>query len=246
MLNRRSQRTFDRPAKPHALQQGVRFHSPNVRPLGKTSRRPLECQQVVFPTVSALLGACCPAAILRAVVAIVVDAINRMLRGGASPHVQEKHCEVFPSIADSDAASTVVHVLGRGRVAATGAHPLPDDVLRCTAQAVNRTCLAARSTVAAFSTAQIACAHKTFRSARTTTKPIDLSVVRSFGQHCPPAKLLAGQVLEPEVATDRLRLSHDRSPKREVVRTAMQLQLLGRLHFTSECSSGAARTCSSF
>ena len=61
--------------------------------------------------ISRLLNGCRPSAIFRAVVAVVVDSINRELRPWCWPHIRIEICKrVAPPLADSNAAPTVVFV----------------------------------------------------------------------------------------------------------------------------------------
>lgn len=69
------------------------------------------CYVPCFPLVIHLLKRRCPTAILWAVVAVIVDAVQRVRRAGSLPHVvQECVKRLLPSLADGNAAATVPKV----------------------------------------------------------------------------------------------------------------------------------------
>lgn len=79
--------------------------------------------------VPGLLALCCPSAVLRAVRAVVVDAVNRVQRRGAHPHVGVESLEVIPRGADRDTAPAVVGIGVMLPIQASRAHPQPTVVL---------------------------------------------------------------------------------------------------------------------
>jgi hypothetical protein len=86
---------------------------------------PLGATSVPLPPVFVLVGVSFPSAIIRRVWPVVVNAAERNVRRLLS-HVGEKVFEtVKPSIANLDAASTVVFVALCVRVVATGEHLHP-------------------------------------------------------------------------------------------------------------------------
>ena len=72
-----------------------------------------------------------PSAVLRAVVAVIVDAVETVLGRRARTHVLEEGFEGVPPFAHLDAAATVAGVGVVALVAATLAHPAPGPVLWC-------------------------------------------------------------------------------------------------------------------
>lgn len=76
----------------------------------------------IAPHVSGLLCAGSPAAILRAVVPIIILAIQCQAGSISWRHVRQEVSKVIPSLAHADAASSVVMVCGALR----GHAPLPD------------------------------------------------------------------------------------------------------------------------
>ena len=71
-----------------------------------------------------------PATVGRFVVAVIVLSVNRMLLGWPSAHIRQKGAEVFPpSVANGDAAASVVNVLFIRRCVASALHVKPRLVL---------------------------------------------------------------------------------------------------------------------
>lgn len=58
--------------------------------------------------ICSLLSACCPSAISRLVVAVIIDAINRVAGRRAFAHVGKKGTEIFPPLAHGDTALSIV------------------------------------------------------------------------------------------------------------------------------------------
>lgn len=87
--------------------------------------------------VTSLLFLGRPTAIARSVVAIAVNAVNGMLRGGAWPHVLvEGHDRTKPPVADFDASAAVKFPLNVFWVRAAVNHKPPNAVLSGMSQAV--------------------------------------------------------------------------------------------------------------
>lgn len=83
--------------------------------------------------VSKLLLWCRPTAVIRRVVAVVVDAIKRplmLMSRRSGTHVSEEVFKLLPAVADSDASTTVVCKAMLLRVVATCKHLIPDEVFR--------------------------------------------------------------------------------------------------------------------
>ena len=241
-----SQSPIRRPTAPQSQQQSVWSYASDVCPLGNAPGRSIECQQVISSAVAVLFCSRRPAAILFRVAKSVVHSLDRVLGTWSKPHVREKHCEVVPGIANANAAAAIVAVLRCGWIAATGAHPLPDNVLRRAVHAVNGAGLATHSTATALATTKITRLNGALVSTVTATMPVDLAAhAGRFAKHCPSAKRLSGQVCEAGVTIGRLRFSHDSTSDTRLVRTAWQLQLPSCSHFSRKCSSGATSTSSS-
>lgn len=83
----------------------------------------------VLPCVSRLLMSGRPPTVSWLVVAVVVDAIDRVPRARSAAHVREENLEVSPSFTDRDAAPTVRRPVPAPLVEAPIAHVLPCRIL---------------------------------------------------------------------------------------------------------------------
>ena len=78
-----------------------------------------------WPPIVCLLFGCGPSAILRLVVAVVVDAVDRQPRLAVT-HIGKEICKYVPPIADGYPASSVIHEPPAGWAVATLKHAMPD------------------------------------------------------------------------------------------------------------------------
>jgi hypothetical protein len=79
--------------------------------------------------VQTLLGARCPAAIVRRVIAVVVAAIERVLRGWPRAHIgEESHEIVTPAVAHPNAAAAVALKSSMAWIVAPAIQIKPGDV----------------------------------------------------------------------------------------------------------------------
>jgi len=100
-------------------------------PFGHTHRFAVKSQQAIASGVPALLLWRCPAAVGSFVVAVVINAINAVLRARPRTHVLTKRSKrLSPTVADDNAASTVVGIACMGFRMASFAHVLPCEILR--------------------------------------------------------------------------------------------------------------------
>lgn len=84
----------------------------------------------VTPLVALLLGACCPSAIRRFVVAIIVDPIQRMIRRRAAAHVgEERFVGSHPSVTNDNPAPAVTGIPLVVRVNTALSHVYPRVIL---------------------------------------------------------------------------------------------------------------------
>lgn len=92
-----------------------------------------QCQSIVLnpnrdPAVSVLLFICGPVAIFWFITFVVVNAIDRVRTGRASPHIRDEILEAHPSLANGDAAPTVVLKVLGSWIGASREHPAPNAV----------------------------------------------------------------------------------------------------------------------
>lgn len=165
--------------RPAMIERIVR-HSDTFCPFGETSGFAVPCHQSVFARVSTLLNGKRPHTIPWFVGSIVIDPIKRVARRWPWTHVGEECREVMaPSVADADAASSVVFVVDRVRVVTTPQHTLPYGVFGTVRHAVAAVCIAALETLAVQASAAFRVSVSQFRSndngrssAITATDPV--------------------------------------------------------------------------
>lgn len=151
-----------------------------------------------------LLARCRPAAVARLVVAVVIDAVNRMAGWAASHICHERHVVIAPAVTDHNAAPAVVLETLNVRVVAAGLHRAPRAVLsRSPRLAMRGRCRARLLFVktparACFMTAQVHLQDGAFRAAVAATEPAAHAIARrQFGQHRPVPHARTGQVDTP-------------------------------------------------
>ena len=81
--------------------------------------------------IGSLLFSGSPAAILRRVIPVVVDAVKRQMFCWPSAHVCQEVFEGMPATADANAAASVILETFHVGIAAPCMHRLPDAVFRC-------------------------------------------------------------------------------------------------------------------
>jgi hypothetical protein len=108
--------------------RGVHFGDVRT-PLVVRQTRPCLASEVRGLRVSRLLGGSGPSAIRRFVVAVVVDAIQRVSLGWSASHIgKERFKGIAPTVTDRNAAPAVSFVVIMFRVVTAGLHALPDFV----------------------------------------------------------------------------------------------------------------------
>ena len=94
------------------------------------SRRSLfDSIAMTWSAIIRLLFVGCPAAILRRVAFVVVNALDG-ISGWTFAHVGNKGSEVIPARADGDASASIPMVVGSSLGVASGSHVVPDSVER--------------------------------------------------------------------------------------------------------------------
>jgi hypothetical protein len=239
-MNRFSQSTFDRPPKEaNSLCHSCAVQSVFLGPLRQQFGFAPECQIAIATTIVCLFRWRGPNTIPRIVVPVVVNPFDRMCARGLRAHVFKKCLKGrSPTIADRN-PSTAVPVIRRVVVvAAPLEHLLPRTVFRRLCLAMRRESLDELFSLEAPTTPGSASGESTAcnvldGSTRTLAPPIGggTSVSEAF-EYSPPRKLSPGQVFEGRGATGRIVRSHDGTPDTRLVRTAGQVQLAGRSHFT--------------
>jgi len=113
-----------------ALIQRAHFDAELFAPFGERARLAPPCDETRFPHISRLLCARRPSAVLRRVVTVRINAIDRSACERSRTHVAEKRLKVIaPLWADADAAATVVAVVGPPHAVTATSHVHPRCVL---------------------------------------------------------------------------------------------------------------------
>jgi hypothetical protein len=136
-MNQRGQGFLYSPAEAKALSNTLAGDADALRPFANSQRLSTACYQPRLPRVAELLFLRGPAAVARLVVAVVVDAIERVASGRPWAYVSEERHEIVPLTADTDAATAVVVVLRVALVAAALFHAVPHYVLGGSGEAVS-------------------------------------------------------------------------------------------------------------
>lgn len=246
-MNWLSQSTIHGPSAIQSRPKCAQLHASFLSPSSYTLRPARECQKHVLTAVAILFLSRGPSAVIRAIIAIVVDAVQGLSLWPIS-HIFVKGSErLSPSVAYANPSSSIVRVCSVVWIAAATDHLAPNAIfgrishsMRCKSLA----CHISRQAPATFSisTAQVGGHYDNHVSALASTEPTSNAFVfrarkrllyeaieRNNSQ---PAKLLSGQVFVVVSAASRIRISHDRSPKTGLARMARQHQLSGRSHFT--------------
>ena len=111
----------------YALLRNIQFPTPLHHCLGFA----LKSHQAIVTFVIGLFFLCAPFAILRRIVTIVINAVNRMIRAWSFAHVGKKVFKLQPTVTNSNTASSIVHPLTQSGVATSAPHPLPTAIFRC-------------------------------------------------------------------------------------------------------------------
>lgn len=120
---------------PCAAYQFVDLPSWNIEryaPIFNTKSRIIDSYKNIPTFIARLLQVGSPFAILWRVIAIIIDAFNRMSRGGPWPHInKEIHKINQPSLADLNTSASVSMIFGTIRVIASVLYFAPHIMLRC-------------------------------------------------------------------------------------------------------------------
>lgn len=100
-------------------------------PFGQAQGFSVVRNELGVPSVLVLCGAVSPSAVARLIVAVIVDAVNRVIAFGARPHIfKEAAKRLKPSVTHGNATPTVVLIVRLVRVIATIFHACPTFILR--------------------------------------------------------------------------------------------------------------------
>lgn len=201
------------PAKAKAVIDCYVRNSGSLRPLGHGKRQAAGGEFYRLSAVANLLSRSRPAAVLRAVIAVVVNAVDRVLGTWLRPHVGKEVLKRFqPSLADCDASTAVAGEFVVVSAVASAIDRLPARMLRSPSHAVSAfaltcpLCLPASARLGV-PTAEMCAEYSRFFSALTKADPSRFSVfaVLPTTQHIQPPKVLAREIdKNPSQASARL------------------------------------------
>jgi len=127
-----SERSFNWPSSKHAHFKCLRVHVEKFSPFRDAHRSVVPCQQAGITSIAILNTPKHPSAIGWFVIAIVIDAVDRMLRRWSLTHIgKECRVGVAPSLANTDAAPAPETVAFGSRIRAALDHLGPAIVFGC-------------------------------------------------------------------------------------------------------------------
>lgn len=124
------QRLFDGPsAHDHAMPKCPRADSLSSRPISTSQDQSVMDQPAVIAAIRHLFFLSGPSNIARLIVAVIIDAINRVRWGWLGSNVRQERFERrLPFVAHSDASSAVVRPLVRPWIQASRLNRRPSDI----------------------------------------------------------------------------------------------------------------------
>jgi len=124
------QRIGDRLAAAKARMDGMCWYSCDLSPLCYRHALSPQRKNAAFSSVSGLFLSAGPAAVLRRVAFLIVDAVNRMLRGGTPTHIFKERLEgISPALTHRNAAAAVSAVAAIVLIVTTLNHTNPNPIL---------------------------------------------------------------------------------------------------------------------
>lgn len=138
MANLLTQRTLNAPpADIQTRANGIRLDPCALGPFSHRQAFSETVQAAARASVAALNSLRRPLTIIRSVMTFVVSPVNLMIRRGSRPHITQKTREIIaPRPNQLDSPSTVVHVVGIARIAASLNDLRPNPILRRVGQAM--------------------------------------------------------------------------------------------------------------
>lgn len=204
-FDRSSQGLFNSPSAIEAVMNRATTDTKNFRPLSHCQGLAVMAQVATATPVAELLLVCRPATILRAIVAVIVDAINTMIWTRLWPHILNEGQKRFsPTLTNRNPASTVVAISACLRIVASMYHCPIDSVQRVATKTVLRyrrhsSLFAETPTASNVAVTQIGCCCLMLSSAIAKTIPNSVPVFTfdmGEGYDQQTSKSLTGQVFD--------------------------------------------------
>lgn len=188
-------------------------------------------QVASFARVQYLLPLCCPSAVARFVIAVIVNTVNRVFRGWFRSHILVKGEKgIAPTVADGNAATSVITVPRIIDVCASLDHASPSAMFRREVQPIDFTGTAARLMAAI---AKHCASYINFVSAFALAEPASSLTAKSGKRYdCQFSVDVASLVFNVLRQWSRMTRRHDSTPcKLCCVRSAGRLQSSGCSHY---------------
>lgn len=106
-------------------------------PINKKLSFTIEGKPNTTAPISRLLFLRRPIAVLRSVTQIIISALNRVRLTRTFAHVSKEIFKVFPTLANSNSATTVFRIMRIGRIGTSAKHLAPNFIKKCTALSVS-------------------------------------------------------------------------------------------------------------
>ena len=243
----RRQCTLWRPAVSRDAAVENRIFNPSfICPVGDTLRLSAKGNHVVHSCVAILLRSGRPVAIVRRVALGVFSTLNAMRWAGRFAHICVEVLKGHPSLANRDSHSSIAIVTNMIRVGTSLNHAPPSPMDRQVGESVCSHRFTSAVGFVATATddvafPQVSATMNALLTAFAMTSPVRSQLWAYFGkrENRQFSKGLSRDVFDARRGSDRITVSHDFVPlKQVVVRTASQLQLIGCLHFSTLAIGG--------
>jgi len=207
------ERLLDGPAVPvKASEQGVVGHPRLVCPFGQAHGSAIVCQQAVSAGVAGLLQLCCPPAVARFIVAVVVDPVDAVCGRRARSHVGKEVLKRHPLVTHLNSALPISVIAAIVDVKAPFEYSVPRIMFRSPSLAVP--CASTLRALCAASGSE-ACSIDGFLGPAPTTAQPDgvprLFVTRVKPKDGPKPEGAPGQVFEVVRVPSRIGLVHQKN-----------------------------------
>lgn len=177
-----SQRSLHAPSKPEPVAQDFMWNTDPVSPICNAQSGVVQRQHPVCSQVALLLFTCGPLAVVRAIAAAVVDALNRVAVWSVT-HVGNKQREVSPSLTDRYSSSAVTMVFGAMWVMASVKESCPNIKESVAGPTMRDEVVApAASATSNVAAQQVATCHVRLIATVAATQPNDLAIASTLSR----------------------------------------------------------------
>lgn len=169
-----SKSALDRPTRiKHSASEGVFVYADMSGPLRYSHSLSIKSKIKIISPVISLLFSCRPPAIGRFVITRRINAINRMIGGGARSHIFIKRLKgIIPPFTDAYSNSAIIGIIDFIWIIASALYPNPCFIFRSTLHAMRGITGIAVRTALRSSFVQRAPQNRAFIPALATTKPV--------------------------------------------------------------------------